>query len=79
MSEGSRAAKPALKSRLKADSAAANETQCVSSSDVAGSATTKRSVTFRDGIHPGDSPVDKTGAAATSTNSSKQKKVTSYL
>ncbi|VDN25843.1 unnamed protein product, partial [Gongylonema pulchrum] len=61
--------KPVLKPTLKTESATAKELDTPSSSDAAAAA--KRSVTFRDGVHPGDSPADTTDNAA---SSSKQRK-----
>lgn len=67
-------AKPVLKSREKSENVTrTNEDQGSSSNDAArGSSSVRRSVTFRDGLHPGYNEIQTSTA---DTGSSKSKKV----
>ncbi|VDK85572.1 unnamed protein product [Onchocerca ochengi] len=69
-SDISPATKPVLKSRAKPESISTNDDQSSSSNDAARGSSVKRSVTFRDGLHPGYS----SNETQTSTAGSKPKK-----
>ncbi|VDO63335.1 unnamed protein product, partial [Onchocerca flexuosa] len=69
-SDISPATKPVLKSRAKPESISASDDQGSSSNDAARGSSAKRSVTFRDGLHPGCG----SNETETSTAGSKSKK-----